>query len=184
MTLPGGLNKLAHMQSLPEATNPPGRAVASAGACARAMLDGMPQVMWFIRRHMRRHRTRGLSVPQFRTLVLLDRYPSASLSLVAENLGAALPTASRMVTGLVRKGLVRREACPTDRRQVSLVLTPKGRSAFEAARHETQNEVALKVSRLTPEQRGTVAEAMRLLGDVFAGPAGAEGNGSPGTSES
>ena len=151
----------------------------SAGACARAMLDGMPQVMWFIRRHMRRHRTRGLSVPQFRTLVLLDRYPSASLSLVAENLGSALPTASRMVAGMVRKGLIRREACAADRRQVSLVLSAKGRSAFEAARHETQNEVALKVSRLTPAQRGTVAEAMRLLGDLFAGPGGPEGAGEP-----
>ncbi len=137
------------------------------------MLDGMPQVMWFIRRHMRRHRTRGLSVPQFRTLVLLDRYPDASLSLVAENLGAALPTASRMVAGLVR-----REASAADRRQVALALTAKGRSAFEAARQETQNEVALKVSRLTPEQRGTVAEAMRLLGDLFAGPAEA-GHGPP-----
>jgi DNA-binding MarR family transcriptional regulator len=136
------------------------------------MLDGMPQVMWFIRRHMRRHRTRGLSVPQFRTLVLLDRYPNASLSLVAENLGSALPTASRLVAGLVRKGLVRRAECATDRRRVSLVLTPKGRSAFEAARQETQNEVALKVARLTPEQRATVAEAMKLLGDLFDGPAG------------
>lgn len=158
------------MQSLPEASNPAPRAAVSAGACARAMLDGMPQVMWFIRRHMRRHRGRGLSVPQFRTLVLLDRYPAASLSLVAENLGSALPTASRMVAGLVRKGLVRREACPTDRRQVALALTAKGRTAFEAARHETQNEVAVKLSRLTPEQRATVAEAMGLLGDLFAGP--------------
>ncbi|MDB5296983.1 MAG: transcriptional regulator, MarR family [Phycisphaerales bacterium] len=133
------------------------------------MLDGMPQVMWFIRRHMRRHRASGLSVPQFRTLVLLDRYPKASLSLVADNLGAALPTASRMVAGMVRKGLVRREVCAADRRQVSLGLTPKGRTAFEAARHETQNEVALRVSKLTPAQREMVAESMRLLGDLFAG---------------
>jgi len=132
------------------------------------MLDGMPQVMWFIRRHMRQNRARGLSVPAFRTLVLLDRYPSASLSCVAEHLGASLPNASRIVTGLVGKGLVRRAASRADRRQVSLVLTPKGRAAFESARQETQNEVAMKLADLSPADRETVARAMTLLGDVFA----------------
>src|SRR3954468_630063 len=95
---------------------------ASPLACAKSMLEAMPQVMWFIRRQMRQHRTRGMSVPQFRTLVMLDRYPTASLSAVAENLGATLPTASRMVSGLVTKGLVARRPHPTDRRQASLVL--------------------------------------------------------------
>src|SRR5215217_3088460 len=132
------------MQLLPEATIR--TAPASAAACARAMLDGMPQVMWFIRRQMRRHRTHRLSVPQFRTLVLLDRYPTASLSSVAEHLGAALPTASRMVTGLVDKGLVVRRECPTDRRQMALVLTPKGRSVLNTARRETQDAVAREIA--------------------------------------
>src|SRR3954447_10301930 len=62
-------------------------------ACARTMLDGLPLVMWFIRQHMRRHRTRGLSVPQFRALVLIDRFPEASLSAIAEHLGSTLPSA-------------------------------------------------------------------------------------------
>jgi DNA-binding MarR family transcriptional regulator len=132
------------------------------------MLDGMPQVMWFIRRQMRRHRTHRLSVPQFRSLVLLDRYPTASLSAVAEHLGATLPTASRMVTGLVDKGLVTRRDCPTDRRQMALVLTAKGRSVLNTARRETQDAVAQEIAHLTDDQRTTVMEAMGLLQDVFA----------------
>src|SRR4051812_2039393 len=128
------------MQLLREASNP--SAPATPAACARAMLDGMPQVMWFIRRQMRQHRTRGMSVPQFRTLVLLDRYPDASLSAVAENLGSTLPTASRMVSGLVAKGFVVRKVHPTDRRQASLVLTTKGRAAHNTARQATQDGVA------------------------------------------
>src|SRR3954469_20240976 len=125
------------MQLLREASNgapSSGPSSSSPDACARAMLDGMPQVMWFIRRQMRQHRTRGMSVPQFRTLVMLDRYPTASLSAVAENLGSTLPTASRMVSGLVAKGFVARRVHPTDRRQASLVLTPKGRAAHNTAR--------------------------------------------------
>jgi DNA-binding MarR family transcriptional regulator len=155
------------MQLLPVASV--GRGKASVDACAAAVLDGLPQVMWFIRREMRRHRTRGLSVPQFRTLVLLNRYPTASLSVVAENLGAALPTASRMVSGLVRKGLVARRAHPTDRRQASLVLTPKGRAALNTARRATQEGVAREIARFSDDERAAIGRAMVLLQDAFAG---------------
>lgn len=157
------------MQLLPKASISPADAeAASASACAEAMLDGLPQVMWFIRRQMRRHRTHGLSVPQFRTLCLLDRYPDASLSMVAENLGASLPTASRLVTGLVTKGLVARKDHPADRRQVSLALTPRGRVAQDSARRATEQSVAREIAHLSDAQRAAVVEAMRLLSEVFA----------------
>src|SRR5215212_4488808 len=106
------------MQLLSEASNRGGR--CPAGQCARAMLEGLPPVLWFLRKTMRAHRAAGLSVPQFRTLVLLDRYPTASLSCVAENLGASAPTASRMVGGLVKQGLIVRKDCAEDRRQLAL----------------------------------------------------------------
>src|SRR4051794_1070087 len=120
--------------------------------CARAMLDGLPQVMWFIRQHMRRHRTRGLSVPQFRALVLMDRFPEASLSAIAEHLGSTLPSASRLVTGLVDKGLVVRESSSTDRRRVSLFLTPRGRAVLGAPPTETLGAGTAQGARLTPAQ--------------------------------
>jgi DNA-binding MarR family transcriptional regulator len=141
---------------------------ASADSCARAMLEGLPQVMWFIRREMRRHRTHRLSVPQYRTLVVLDRFPTASLSQVAERLGGSLPTVSRMVAGLVSKGLVVRKACEGDRRRMALVLTPKGRRAYEGAQLETQQTVAAQIEHLTDADRATVSEAMKLLHGVFA----------------
>jgi DNA-binding MarR family transcriptional regulator len=143
------------------------------------MLDGMPQVMWFIRRQMRQHRTRGMTVPQFRTLVLLDRFPTASLSAVAENLGASLPTASRMVSGLVAKGFVARKAHPTDRRQASLVLTTKGRAALNTARQATQHGMAREIERLGDADRATITRAMGLLAEAFAGTAlpGSENGG-------
>jgi DNA-binding MarR family transcriptional regulator len=147
------------------------------------MLDGMPQVMWFIRRQMRAHRTRGLSVPQFRTLCLLDRYPTASLSAVAENLGSTMPTASRMVSGLVTKGFVTRKTHPTDRRQASLVLTAKGRTALNTSRQATQDAVAREIARLSDQDRATIARAMTLLDNAFAAtplPGGPEEGGGGG----
>jgi DNA-binding MarR family transcriptional regulator len=140
--------------------------------CAKSMLDGMPPVMWFIRRHMRRHRTRGLSVPQYRVLVVLDAQPYASLSAVADNLGLGLPAASRLVTGLVTKGFVSRCVCAGNRRQVSLELTDKGRMAMNANRADTLDRLAREIAHLSDEQRATVTESMRLLKDVFGGPIG------------
>ena len=136
--------------------------------CARAMLDGLPQVMWFIRRHMRRHRTRGLSVPQFRALVLIERFPEASLSAIAEHLGSTLPSASRLMTGLVDKGLIVRESATDDSRRVSLLLTHRGKSVLATAQSETQEAVAGQMAGLTDDQRATIAQAMQLLQDVFA----------------
>lgn len=171
------------MQLLREASNLGASASSAPDVCARAMLDGMPQVMWFIRRQMRAHRTRGLSVPQFRTLCLLDRYPTASLSAVAENLGSTMPTASRMVSGLVTKGFVTRKTHPTDRRQASLVLTAKGRTALNTSRQATQDAVAREIARLSDQDRATIARAMTLLDNAFAAtplPGGPEEGGGGG----
>jgi DNA-binding MarR family transcriptional regulator len=144
-----------------------GTAETDPDACARAMLDGLPPVMWFIRRQVRRHRSHRLSVPQYRALCLLDRIPTASLSEVADHLGAALPTASRMVSNLVAKGLAVRKPCVDDRRQVALELTPKGRKAYEGAQRETQESLAAELEGLNDKQRATIADAMRLMGHVF-----------------
>src|SRR6478672_7299944 len=107
------------MQSLRVATN---SASTPASECARELLDALPPVTWFMRRTMRSYR-KGLSLPQFRALVLIDREPAVSLSAVADHLGVSLPTASRTVAGLVRKGLLSREGCRTDRRQCELSPT-------------------------------------------------------------
>src|SRR5690349_7578762 len=133
-----------------------GASAASARRCAAVMLDGLPPVMWFIRCHMRKHRTRGLSVPQFRALALLDRYPTASLSLVAEHLGSSQPSASRLVSCLVTRGFVTRRESAEDRRQIALLLTPRGKSVLRAAQQATQDSVAAEIEKLTGPQRATV----------------------------
>lgn len=155
------------------------------------MLDGLPPVMWFIRRQMRRHRERGLSVPAFRALVLLSRYPTASLSAVAEHIGSTLPSASRLVSGLVDKKFVDRQISPADRRVASLGLTRRGQAVLAAAEVETQDEVAARLEGLTDGERGTVVAAMQLLRGTFGtdseradaardGRAGDAANGGPG----
>jgi DNA-binding MarR family transcriptional regulator len=131
------------------------------------LLEALPAVMWFIRRHMRRHRAKGLSVPQFRVLVLLRQYPAATLSLVAEQLGSTMPTASRIVTGLVGRGLIARKGCRDDRRQIRLELTAKGNAVLDFALEATRAVVAEKLSGLDAEQRVVLGRAMEILSRIF-----------------
>jgi DNA-binding MarR family transcriptional regulator len=157
------------MQPLSDAIKLPG-----SQECAQEILDATPPVMWFIRRQMRSHRG-GLSLAQFRALVRVNRQPTASLSTVAEHLGASLPTASRIVAGLVDKGLATRHGCRWDRRQISLALTARGKAMLQEARKATQQRLETELNNLTPSDRNAVIQAMKILKNHF-GPANGAGS--------
>jgi DNA-binding MarR family transcriptional regulator len=134
--------------------------------CARELLDAVPPVIWFIRREMREFR-RGMSLPQFRALAFVQRSPSASLSALAEHVGATLPTVSRLVQGLVEKGLMKRTGCTDDRRQLALAITDSGEEVLNSAWAGTQNRLTAEIQRLPAEKRQAIVEAMRSLKEVF-----------------
>jgi DNA-binding MarR family transcriptional regulator len=161
--LPSG-NKLAPPRIKPDPLPP-------LDACACAILDVVPPVARAIRKMMRQHRLAGLSVPQFRALGLLSFSPQASLSCVADYIGSSLPAASRMIDGLVSKKLVGRKECCHDRRQISLVLTPLGRSAFIESRQAAQRQLGEQLAGLSETRKKCVTEAMRYLGEIFGSDA-------------
>ena len=133
---------------------------------ADAVLDVVPPVVWFIRRQMRCHR-KDLSLPQFRVLACVDHEPRVSLSTVADFLGASLPTASRIVSGLVNKGLIERAGRDEDRRQLSLQLTDDGRSLMRRARKGAGEQMEKELHDLTAAQRQSVTVAMFILRGIF-----------------
>ena len=151
------------MQLLPDATI---SGHTSAETCAEELLDALPPIMRVVRRHMRGHK-QGLSVPQFRALALLRAAPAANLSAVADILNSSLPTASRVVSGLVAKGLIDRSESATDRRQIELVLTPRGRTLVETARRVARGKLAAELSQLSDSDRGCLTHALRTLRGVF-----------------
>ena len=76
-----------------------------------------------------------LSLPQFQMLDPLDAASGAlTVSEVAVQAGVATPTATRMLDGLERDGLVLRERRPGDRRVVHISLTEDGRRRVKAKR--------------------------------------------------
>ena len=117
---------------------------------------------------MHSRRPEGLSVPQFRALGFLYRRGGASLSDVSERMGLALPTTSRMMDTLVKRGFVARETSASDRRCVVLSLTGQGRSAYDAASRETCARLAETLRALSASEREEVVRAMQSLLRVFA----------------
>ncbi len=133
------------------------------------VLEVVPLVMRDIRAEMRRHRSCDLSVPQFRTLSFLDQHSGASLSDVAENIGLALPSMSKLVDSLVARKLVTREMHAGDRRRVTLALTARGRASLESARASTAAYLAGRVATLPEADRMVVVQAMQALRPLFGG---------------
>jgi len=142
----------------------------AAESSARDVLDTVPLVMQFIRDRIRLQRTAGLSVLQFRTLAFLSRVRKASLSTVADHAGLSLPAMSRMMNGLVKSGLVERQTVATNRRQIALTLTAKGRTTREKMRDGVRKQLADSLKTLSTAEQKVIQEAMQSLHRVFDTP--------------
>jgi DNA-binding MarR family transcriptional regulator len=138
----------------------------SLAVCSHAVVNSVPPVIWFIRAQIKKHRG-GLSFPQFRVLCKVNRQPAVSLSELAEHLGSSLPTASRMVTGMVNKGLLIRKGCENDRRQCELGLSESGRKVLESVWGSTHEEIAKPLGKLSREERDVLMRAMGILQELF-----------------
>jgi MarR family transcriptional regulator, organic hydroperoxide resistance regulator len=101
-----------------------------------------------------------LSLSQYHLLEPLiegERLAICELALAA---GVSAPTATRMLTGLERAGLVERVPCDADRRVVHVVLTDEGRDRVLAARARGEQRRAELFASLSAGER---REAVRLL---------------------
>jgi DNA-binding MarR family transcriptional regulator len=134
--------------------------------CAREVLDAVPPVVWFLRREFRAFR-KGLSLTQVRALSLIQRQPAANLSVVAEFLGVSLPTASRIVQGLVSAGLLVRQGSRSDRRQMALAISPAGDALLQTAYDGTQARLREQLQGLSADQQKALAQAMGVLKEIF-----------------
>jgi len=147
---------------------------ADAVTCAALVMEVTPHVMQAMREEVRRARGAEFSVPQFRALSYLERHKGASLGEVAEHIGLSLPTLSKLVDGLVARNLVRRRPAKEDRRRLTLALTAHGRRILGAAHEAAQEALAERLKRLSEDDLGVVAEAMRALRPLFVQAAAGE----------
>ncbi|MDA8322047.1 MAG: MarR family winged helix-turn-helix transcriptional regulator [Actinomycetota bacterium] len=119
-----------------------------------------------------------VTVPQYRALVVLaSQGPQRVLSL-AEALAVTPSTATRMCDRLVRKGLLRRRASRTDRREVRLTLTPAGQSLVDQVTRRRRAEISRILAKIPRADQETIVEMFDKLADAAGevpGPAPAGG---------
>ena len=93
---------------------------------------------------------------------LLDE-PAMAVSRLAGAAGVAQPTATRMLAGLQRDGIVRRRPARTDRRVVLVELTPDGHAVVAAKREQIMAIRERIFAAIPAEQRAQAAELLDRL---------------------
>ncbi len=118
-----------------------------------------------ISRRVRYESSHDVAPHQFSVLCRLEETPRTPGEL-ADIERVAKPSMTRTVAALVERGLVGRQADPTDGRQVILSITPQGRASVRAIRRKRDAWMASRVATLTPEEQDVLARAAVILDKV------------------
>jgi DNA-binding MarR family transcriptional regulator len=73
------------------------------------------------------------------------------------------PSMTKVLAGLEEKGLVRRDAHPTDRRQAIIALTEAGVELLDSERRQRDAWLSQRLARLTPEERALLRDVIPVL---------------------
>jgi DNA-binding MarR family transcriptional regulator len=111
-----------------------------------------------------------ITLPRFRLLVVLSTQRTVKLMEVAERLGVAPSTATRMIDRLIAAGLVSRETNPNSRREVILTLSPAGAAVVRQVTQRRRREIARIVGRMPEQQRHGLVEALEAFSDAGGEP--------------
>jgi DNA-binding MarR family transcriptional regulator len=98
-----------------------------------------------------------ITIPQFRTLVILSNRGPMNLATLSALLGVQPSATGRMVDRLVSAGLIDRLPHPTSRRELLAALTPRGREIVRQVTAHRRTEIARIVQKMPgPERHGLV----------------------------
>ena len=104
-----------------------------------------------------------MTIPQIRTLVLLERMGPLRMGNIAIYLGRALSATTTVMDRLVEKGLVDRVADPSDRRVVICQLSESGEQAITRFWRIGRERLQIVVDLLDEEQLETVVQGFELI---------------------
>ncbi len=101
-----------------------------------------------------------VTLPQYRTLVVLASRGPQSLAGLAEAVGVTPATATRMCDRLVKKDLVRRRTERGNRRRVRLALTTTGRQLVDAVTVRRRQEIERVVDVMPSDEQAVLVQAL------------------------
>jgi len=101
-----------------------------------------------------------ITIPQFRTLVILSNRGPINLATLATLLGVQPSATGRMVDRLVSAGMIDRLPHPTSRRELLAALTQRGRDVVAQVTANRRVEIARIVQRMPPAERQGLVRAL------------------------
>jgi len=132
---------------------------------ARALLDVVMLVMRTVAADMRKS-PRPLAPAQMGTLMRIAVGP-CTMSELARSQAVSLPTMSKSIDMLVRRGWVERWIDKQDRRQTMARLTSSGKRMLTHIKERTERQVTGTLSPLTAVERTQLQSALNVLRRVL-----------------
>jgi DNA-binding MarR family transcriptional regulator len=108
----------------------------------------------------------SITLPQFRSLVVLDSCGPLKQATLAGHLGVNPSTATRMVDRLITAGLVSRQPNPASRRETVVSLTPTGRRVVRDVTEIRRTEIAAIVARIPAGDRRGLVNALSAFAEA------------------
>jgi DNA-binding MarR family transcriptional regulator len=113
----------------------------------------------------------AITIPQFRTLVILSNRGPMNLATLAGVLGVQPSATGRMVDRLVGSGLIDRLPHPTSRRELRAALTKRGREVVRRVTAHRRAEIAAIVEKMPPAERHGLVRALTAFTAAGGEPA-------------
>ena len=112
----------------------------------------------------------NITIPQFRTLVILASDGPVNLATLAGRLGVQPSTTGRMVDRLVTAGLIERTPHPTSRREMIAGLTVRGRDVVQQVTARRRNEISRIADAMPAAERRGLASALTAFAKAGGEP--------------
>ena len=112
-----------------------------------------------------------ITIPQFRTLVILSNEGPINLATLAGLLDVQPSTIGRMVDRLVSAGLIDRKPHPTSRRELVAGLTARGRAVVKRVTANRRDELARVVEKMPQRERRGLVRALTAFTAAGGEPA-------------
>jgi DNA-binding MarR family transcriptional regulator len=135
---------------------------------ALALADHIHSAAIHLLRHLRKEDdASGLSAPRLSALSVVVFGGPLTLGQLARAEQVKPPTMTRIVTGLEKDGLVRRQGDARDKRLTKILATPKGAKVLLAGRARRVELLARAVERLGAKELAELERGAQLLTELI-----------------
>nr|WP_202516059.1 MULTISPECIES: MarR family transcriptional regulator [unclassified Streptomyces] len=107
--------------------------------------------------------TAPASASQLRVLLILEHHEGINLRTLADSLASTPPSTSRLCDRLQAAGFVDRVVRPTDRREVRLYLSGRGRAFLDDLRARRERELQEVLTLMPAAKRAALLEGLEAF---------------------